>query len=647
MVSLRKLMPVVALLAGTYVTGSVSRAEDMDMKKVMEEIRAIKAQNAELQKQVATMKTGEGKKASAEVAVDKALRTHCTEDGFFHDADLHPRKIKIGGLVDFSYQYNINNPGERFNTLRSFDAAQSNDFALNMANIYFDGTAKCRGEAGFMIDLGFGRDVSSNNAGINTGLGYDNVLQAYINYIAPIGKGLELTAGKFYTPHGFEVSKGDNWNITRGLNFAWTQALSHTGGQLGYQVLDSWKVKAGVVNSFYNRTAQDNNNAKMFYGSSTWSPIKQLTWSITGMIGQEETRQSDVAELNNNGAGFSTFAANTGYPATTALFGNAPYSPAANGLYGDVAPPNYPGPNGTNHTLRGEQGRNLVTINSVLTYDPFETLHFGFEFNWQMKEGFNYKKDDLITDPGSTFNLNGTGTFASNTSLTSAAALMASGNPVGAAPFDTQATTVGNLTNAQIRALYQAYNNADRGNAYTWGAAAYAKWDFQKNWYVAFRGEYLNDQDNLAFRNDLGVAAQNNYLAAAKQTLFPTVFQGNTPVTAAQGYARLDPNQYNRMIEKLDHRNNTVWSATGTVGWNITKSLKWKAEYRHDQADKDVFYRGGGHKVSTLPSQLAPGQAPGVGTGGPGAALSPYTLGYVPNTSSSQDTVSMQLQYSF
>jgi len=30
-------------------------------------------------------------------------------------------------------------------------------------------TAKCRGEAGFMIDLGFGRDVAQNNAGINTG----------------------------------------------------------------------------------------------------------------------------------------------------------------------------------------------------------------------------------------------------------------------------------------------------------------------------------------------------------------------------------------------------------------------------------------------------------------------------------------------
>src|SRR5258706_702763 len=205
MVSLRKLMPVVALLAGSYVMGSVSRAEDMDMKKVMEEIRAIKAQIGELQKEVATLKTGETKKASAEVAVDKALGAKCADDGFFHDPDLHPRKIKIGGLVDFSYQYNINNPGERYNTLRAFDNFQSNDFALDMANIYFDGTAKERGEAGFMIDLGFGRDVSTT-ATVNTGLAYDNVLQAYINYIAPIGcKGVEMKFDNFYTPIGFHV----------------------------------------------------------------------------------------------------------------------------------------------------------------------------------------------------------------------------------------------------------------------------------------------------------------------------------------------------------------------------------------------------------------------------------------------------------
>ena len=669
MVSLRKLMPAVALIAGSYVSGSISHAEDMDMKKVMEEIRAIKAQNADLQRQVASMKSGETKKASAEVAVDKALKKAC-DDGFYHDCELHPRKIKIGGLVDFSYQYNLNQPGERFNTLRAFDNYQSNDFALNLANVYFDGTAKEKGDAGFMIDLGFGRDANTAY-----GLGYDNVLQAYINYIAPIGKGVEMTVGKFYTPIGFEVAKGDNWNITRSMNFAWTQPLSHTGGQLGYQLLDAWSLKAGVVNSYFNRTAQDNNDDKTFYVSNTWKPLKNLSWSVTGMIGNEETRQSS---LNSNAAPGNIYG--SGVSATQGAFGipgasaagtansSGAFSPAAASPYGDIAPPTYADGFGASRGLRGSDSSMTYTVNSVLTYDPMETLHFGFEFNWQMKEGYDYKADDLITDPSGTFSTAFVPRIPANASYASAVQATAFNNV-----FIGTTAPVGSdgLTTAQSQALWNYYHG-DRSNAVTWGAAGYVKWDFQKNWYVALRGEYIDDQSNLAFRNDAGVIAQTNYLNAAKASLFPNVSYanplpagvtnasagagstggtvtsyttaGSTAATAAGIYGPITPGQYNEMIKKLDHRSNDAWSVTGTVGWNITKALKWKLEYRHDQASKDVFYGKGSHQTNVLPpTQNYASDAAGVPVTN-GALIK---AGYVPTTSNHQDTVSMQFQYSF
>ena len=55
----------------------------------------------------------------------------------------------------------------------------------------------------------FNGDPLDNNALVN-------VQQAYISYLAPVGKGLTLDFGKFVTPVGFEPTESkDNNNYSR------------------------------------------------------------------------------------------------------------------------------------------------------------------------------------------------------------------------------------------------------------------------------------------------------------------------------------------------------------------------------------------------------------------------------------------------
>ena len=128
--------------------------------------------------------------------------------------------IDISGFVDFYYGYNFNTPATGQAQVRNFDV-QHNSFSLNLAEVAFERKPTNESRGGFRVDLDYGPAAQMVHASEPGGPAvFQNILQAYVSYFAPIGSGLQFDFGKFATPMGNEVIKTrDNWNYSRSLLF--------------------------------------------------------------------------------------------------------------------------------------------------------------------------------------------------------------------------------------------------------------------------------------------------------------------------------------------------------------------------------------------------------------------------------------------
>src|SRR4030095_5451283 len=129
---------------------------------------------------------------------------------------------------------------------------------------------------GFKLDLGFGPTVDLVNAPDTfNGPAIRNVLQAYLSYVGPIGKGLTVDFGKFYTPVGSEVIETkDNFNYTRSFLFTYGP-YTHTGFRAKYTFNDKIAVTVFLVNGWDNFI--DNNRAKTGGVSVSLTPTSRLS----------------------------------------------------------------------------------------------------------------------------------------------------------------------------------------------------------------------------------------------------------------------------------------------------------------------------------------------------------------------------------
>ncbi|MBI5745551.1 MAG: porin [Nitrospirae bacterium] len=193
--------------------------------------------------------------------------------------------VKISGFVDLYYGYNFNNPDSRKNdaVTTNFDF-NHNTFSLNLAELVIQ---KAPGPVGFRVDLDFGPTtdfVHSVEPGGNET--FKHTQQAYISYIAPIGKGVTLDFGKFVTHMGAEVIESkDNWNYTRGLLFCCAIPYYHAGLRANVPINDMLFVNGYLYNGWNN--VVENNGIKTFGAQVGITPIPQLP-ILLSWIGPED-----------------------------------------------------------------------------------------------------------------------------------------------------------------------------------------------------------------------------------------------------------------------------------------------------------------------------------------------------------------------
>ena len=184
-------------------------------------------------------------------------------------APAAPEKISLSGLlgpttlsgfVDVFYGYNSNQPSSHTNAFHNFDM-NSSEIGLNMLELVADKAVSSDSRVGYHIALGFGQAMNQVN-GLDFGPGFpnsttpnfgQNLKEAYLEYMAPVGKGLQINVGKFVTPAGAEVIETkDNWNYTRGLLFAWAIPYTHTGISAKYAFNSKVALTGYLVNGWNN-----------------------------------------------------------------------------------------------------------------------------------------------------------------------------------------------------------------------------------------------------------------------------------------------------------------------------------------------------------------------------------------------------------
>ncbi len=175
------------------------------------------------------------------------------EEAKKHDGLLKFLKdVEVSGIVDGYYSYN-NNKIDMFTQGRAFDV-RHNAFSLQLAKLTLQKANSKDSPLGFRIDLGLGetvdRIISVSDSSRNDGT--KHVLQAYASYVAPIGSGLTIDFGKFYTPVGAEVIETkDNFNYSRGLLFAYGPYY-HAGFRAKYAFNDKVALTGFLLNGWDN-----------------------------------------------------------------------------------------------------------------------------------------------------------------------------------------------------------------------------------------------------------------------------------------------------------------------------------------------------------------------------------------------------------
>ncbi len=203
-------------------------------------------------------------------------------------AVLTKEDFNFYGYVDASYTHNFNNPNSQANALRIFDG-DANSFRPHMAQLVFEKEGKSDGgnvdRAGFRIKLDFGEDAKFT--GGNTGADEVDFQEAYAQYIAPIGNGLDLRIGRMNTLIGYEVIESPlNPNFSRSWLFGLGEPFTTTGIRASYQFTDMVSFSVGAINSFTGSQA-DTNRSKSVEALLALTPLNWLSVSIFGFWGPE------------------------------------------------------------------------------------------------------------------------------------------------------------------------------------------------------------------------------------------------------------------------------------------------------------------------------------------------------------------------
>lgn len=182
-------------------------------------------------------------------------------------------QVEIGGWVATSYFFNTNDPdsgeGDFANT-GTFGGANPfhpdhNSFELDQVWFEMFKPASEESRGGFGIEIVYGKTADALRSADSTNGDLPVVYQGYVEWLAPIGPGLNIKAGRFSTLIGAEVAQTVyNFNITRGLVYSLLQPINHVGGLASMELDNGIDFAVGIANTAVGNANTDTDDDKAF-----------------------------------------------------------------------------------------------------------------------------------------------------------------------------------------------------------------------------------------------------------------------------------------------------------------------------------------------------------------------------------------------
>ena len=188
-----------------------------------------------------------------------------------------------------------------------------NTFQVDQVFLSMKKPATTESRGGFGVDLAWGVSADVNDAVGAAGLGLasgdlSHLYQAYVEYLAPLGPGFNIKAGRFGRLIGAESFREDEkWTITHGLVWA-IQPVNHTGLMVSMGFENGLFFDLAAVNS-YNNTMKDLDNDKGIMGSFGWQG-ERFGAKVSGFYGGNVDEHS-IFGLVTAGAGPATSSVGT------------------------------------------------------------------------------------------------------------------------------------------------------------------------------------------------------------------------------------------------------------------------------------------------------------------------------------------------
>lgn len=241
---------------------------------------------------------------------------------FFKDNNL-----KLGGWLETSVGANLNANHDGFNGPVTFNDRTA-EVQMNQLYFYLQKAVNVSGDSfdiGGRADFMYGTDAiftqaygnptygpSSNDVTGGRGSWDLNLTgdrfygialpQAYAELNLPIGNGIDVKIGHFYTPIGYEVvTSPDNFFVTKPYTMQYGEPFTHTGVLANYALNSNWSVTGGAVTGSGTGGWDGNFNKNIgnwsFLGGATWtSDDAGTSLAVTSTAGeQSETNSSKWA----------------------------------------------------------------------------------------------------------------------------------------------------------------------------------------------------------------------------------------------------------------------------------------------------------------------------------------------------------------
>lgn len=237
------------------------------IEELQKELEGLEAQIDQLKK------TQEQKKPAPGAAVMEAPAAPAQKPSL---AEKLFDSTTISGSVDGYYGLDFEHPADRQAGLRVFDN-YTNQFSLNLAELVIKRDPDKGTRLGYNLTFGYGNAINVVNGSEPGGIGFDrNVEQAYVSYLAPIGKGLQIDFGKFVTPAGAElIESAPDWNYSRGILFGYAIPFYHFGLRAAYSFNPKVALTGYLVNGWNNIVAV--NTGKTYGFSLALTPNSKVS----------------------------------------------------------------------------------------------------------------------------------------------------------------------------------------------------------------------------------------------------------------------------------------------------------------------------------------------------------------------------------